>query len=63
MDDASQEKYLKQHSRQLVENNWKIPEKSELNKKVISGELIYVNNYTKADGTKVSGYYRKRPKF
>ena len=39
-----------------------IPIKEELNKKVLSGELIYVENYTRADGTKVSGYYRALPK-
>lgn len=61
MDEERQEKMLKQYSRQYIENDWKIPEKSELNKKVVSGELIYIENYTKADGTKVHGYYRKRP--
>ena len=60
LDEEAQEKYLKQYSKQLVENNWKIQDKSELDKKVLSGDLIYVNAYTKADGTKVSGYYRKR---
>jgi len=62
LDEESQERMLRQYSRQFVENDWKIPEKAELNKRVISGELIYVNDYTKADGTKVSGYYRRRCK-
>jgi len=34
--------------------------RKELDKQVISGDLIYVENYTKADGTKVSGYYRHK---
>ena len=55
-----QEGYLKQYSRQLVDNGWKIHDKSELDKQVKSGELIYVENYTKADGTKVHGYYRRK---
>ena len=60
LDEKSQEKYLKQYSRQLVDNGWKIQDRKELDKQVISGDLIYVENYTKADGTKVSGYYRHR---
>lgn len=60
MDEERQEKLLRQYSRQFVENGWKIPEKSELNKRVISGELIYIEDYTKADGTKVHGYYRRK---
>jgi len=33
---------------------------NEAKEKVKSGELIYVESYTKQDGTKVSGYYRRR---
>ena len=61
LDEESQEKMLRQYSRQFVENDWKMPEKAELNKRVVSGELIYIDDYTKADGTKVSGYYRRKP--
>ena len=39
--------------------NAPLPEKEELNKKVRAGELIYVDNYTRSDGTKVNGYYRR----
>lgn len=38
------------------------PTKEDLDKKVANGELIYVNNYERSDGTKVSGYYRSVPK-
>jgi len=38
-----------------------IPEKGELDMRVFAGDLIYVNNYQRQDGTKVSGYYRRRP--
>ena len=34
--------------------------KADLDKQVKSGGLIYVDNYERADGTKVSGYYRKK---
>ena len=46
---------------QAIENYWKIPTKEELDKKVQSGSLIYVDNYTRSDGVKVNGYYRRKP--
>lgn len=61
MNEEKQEKMLRQYSRQFVENGWKMPEKAELDKRVNSGELIYIEDYTKADGTKVHGYYRHKP--
>ena len=43
--------------------DWKpFPSKKELNKRVRIGELIYVEEYTRSDGTTVSGYYRAYPK-
>ena len=36
---------------------------TDLNKRVQGGELIYVENYVRSDGTKVHGYYRRRPYF
>ena len=41
----------------------KFPSKADLDAKVRKGDLIYVNNYTRSDGTKVSGYYRRRVKY
>ncbi len=38
----------------------KMIHESEAKEKVKSGELIFVESYTRQDGTKVSGYYRKR---
>lgn len=35
--------------------------KDDLKQRVQSGELIYVHNYERQDGTKVSGYYRSKP--
>ncbi len=37
-----------------------MPTIENLNKRVRNNELIYVDNYTRADGTKVNGYYRKK---
>ena len=39
--------------------NGTMPTKEELDKRVHVGELIYVEEYTRSDGTKVSGYYRR----
>lgn len=38
-----------------------MPTKTELNKRVHIGNLIYIEEYTRSDGTKVSGYYRAYP--
>lgn len=46
--------YIKQYS-----SNKKMPSKEELDKGVHIGNLIYVEDYTRSDGTKVSGYYRR----
>ena len=35
--------------------------KEALDKRVQTGELVYVSEYTRGDGTKVSGYYRSYP--
>ncbi len=53
--------YLNGYLEQAIENDWKIPEKENLEQRVQSGELIYVDNYTKSNGSKVSGYYRRKP--
>ena len=37
----------------------KIPSRAEAHEKSLKGESVYVEEYTKADGTKVSGYYRR----
>ena len=47
----------------IVDNDWEAPTEKNLNKRVQSGELIYVENYEHSDGTKVHGYYRRRPYF
>ena len=37
-----------------------LPTIKNLEKRVSNNELIYVESYTKTDGTKVSGYYRRK---
>ncbi len=54
--DRITDRYLEQS----IENGGKFPTKQELDVQVGSGDLIYVDDYTKADGTEVKGYYRKR---
>ena len=46
---------------QLLDKN-PMPAKKELDKRTRIGELIYVKEYTRSDGTKVSGYYRAYPR-
>lgn len=38
----------------------KMPSKLDLNKQTNLGNLIYVKDYVRSDGTKVSGYYRRK---
>lgn len=38
-----------------------LPSREELDNKVASGEMVYVEGYEREDGTKVSGYYRSYP--
>ncbi|MBR1424132.1 hypothetical protein IJ579_01050 [bacterium] len=41
-------------------NSIGIPENSELESASKNGSVIYVNSYTRSDGTKVKGYYRSK---
>ena len=38
-----------------------VPTKEEAQKAVSSGGMVYVNSYTRGDGTQVNSYYRARP--
>ena len=41
-----------------------MPTNDDLRREVmIGGGVVYVNSYTRSDGTEVKGYYRSRPKF
>ena len=52
---------FKVFNRQLMNDNWKLPTKEELDERVARGELIWVDGYTKQDGTVVKGYFRHYP--
>ncbi len=39
----------------------KVMPEAQAQQQVRSGDLIYVNSYTRSDGTEVSGYYRRKP--
>ena len=41
----------------------KVMPEAQAKQQVQSGNLVYVNSYTRSDGTKVNGYYRSKPKF
>lgn len=57
---SSEDKYVPQLLEQFESNNKKLPSEMELKQRVNNGELIYVHNYTRSDGTQVSGYYRHK---
>ena len=59
LDEKAQDRFSKVYVNQQVDNDYKLPSKDELNKRVLTGDLIYVHDYTRADGTDVRGYYRK----
>ena len=60
-DEKMKELYSSKYMDYIIDNNWEIPSVKNLDKKVQSGELIYVENYIRSDGTKVHGYYRRKP--
>ena len=60
MKDRSPEE-IRQIIEQFYDNGENFPKKSDLDRRVRFGELIYVEDYTRSDGTKVSGYYRRYP--
>lgn len=39
----------------------KVMPEAQAKQQVQAGNLIYVNSYTRSDGTEVKGYYRSRP--
>ena len=62
-DARTKELRAKNYIEQIIDSDWQIPTKENLDKRVQSGELIYVEEYTRGNGTKVHGYYRRRPYF
>ena len=62
-DAKTKELRAKNYIEQIIDSDWQIPTKENLDKRVRSGELIYVEDYTRGNGTKVHGYYRRRPYF
>ena len=56
------EETLKQYVNQYYDNDYKFPQKEELDRRVRFGELIHVESYVRSGGTTVNGYYRRYPK-
>ena len=44
----------------IVQNDWHVPSIKYLDSQVQKGDLIHVDNYIRSNGTRVSGYYRRR---
>ena len=61
MDEEIRKAHIEPYMNQAIDNYWTIPSQEELDTKVASGDMIYVDAYTKSDGTRVSGYYRRHP--
>ena len=60
MDEDERKRFSKHYTNYKNQHQKGMPSKAELEVKKLSGDLIYVNNYTRADGVKVRGYYRRR---
>ena len=53
-------KYEKEIDAQTQAFNGTMPTNSDLQREAMT---VYVNSYTRSDGTKIKGYYRSRPRF
>ena len=57
-------KYEKEIDAQTKVFNGTMPTNDDLQREAMTGGgVVYVNSYTRSDGTKVNGYYRSKPKF
>ena len=62
--DADERLRFKEHyAKYKTRIQGKFPSKSDLQTGSLRGDYIYVNNYTRSDGTKINGYYRRRAKY
>ena len=61
MDEQSRRRYAEHYINYKNKLQGNLPTRAELNAGVITGDLIYVKDYTRSDGKKVNGYYRRRP--
>ena len=63
LDEDERSRFSVHYANYLNKHQKGMPSKEEFDKKVLSGDLIYVHNYERSDGTKVNGYYRRRIKY
>lgn len=57
-------KYEKEIDAQTKAFSGTMPTNGDLQREAMAGGgVIYVNSYTRSDGTEVKGYYRSRPRF
>ena len=57
-------KYEKEIDAQIKFFGGTMPTNGDLQREVMTGGgVVYVNSYTRTDGTKVNGYYRSKPRF
>ena len=57
-------KHEKEIDAQTKAFNGSMPTNGDLQREALTGGgVVYVNSYTRSDGTAVKGYYRSRPRF
>ncbi|MGN0031742.1 MAG: DUF6973 domain-containing protein [Candidatus Gastranaerophilaceae bacterium] len=57
-------KYEKEIDAQIKAFGGTMPTNGDLQREAMTGGgVVYVNSYTRSDGTKVNGYYRSKPRF
>lgn len=61
LDDNERIRFKEHYTNYKNQHQKGLPSKKELDANVAKGYLIYVNDYTRSDGKKVRGYYRRRP--
>lgn len=61
LDDDERIRFREHYTNYKNQHQKGLPSKKELDARVAIGDLIYVKDYTRSDGRKVSGYYRRRP--
>ena len=63
MDEDERRRFSEHYANYKNRNQHGMPSKAELDSKVMAGDLIYVNDYTRSDGINVRGYYRRRANY
>ena len=61
MDEKERLRFKEHYAKYKTKIQGKFPSKAVLQAGTLTGDYIYVNNYIRSDGTRVHGYYRRKP--